>query len=295
MKLWLLYALIAQFLNATVVLLDKYLVTARIKKPLTYTFYVSILSITALFVLPFVEVNIPSPATVWYSLGFAATFICGLICLYSALRHSSASEVVPMVGGAAALATLVFALLLIGEELPPYFLGGSAFLIGGMVTLSHFRFSLTTLVYLVGGGAFFGFSGVLLKIVFTREAFWDAFFWTRMALVIVALMLFLIPIERVRVKTGLGRAKRGTFLLIIANKMLAGAAAFLTFLAIREASVSLVSALVGLQFAFLLLFAFLFTRKFPEYFHDTFHKREILHRISSVTLIVVGFILLALP
>ena len=141
----------------------------------------------------------------------------------------------------------------------------------------------------------FGLSSVFVKIIFTKTDFLDGFFWSRMANVAGALMLLAWPGNFRAIKDSVFGSSRSTKSLILANKALAGVAFLLILLAIKLGEVSLVNAMSGMQFVFLLLFAVLFTKKMPQFFSETVHRHDVLwHKFISTMFIVIGFFLLFL-
>ena len=87
----------------------------------------------------------------------------------------------------------------------------------------------------------------------------------------------------------------GTKTAVVVNKVIAGFAFLLILYAIKLGDVSVVNALTGVQFAFLLLFAILFSKRFPEYFYESVHHHHaILRKLVATVLIMVGLFLLFL-
>src|SRR3989344_4855381 len=112
---WIYLVLLAQFINAAVVLLDKFLLTSKsIARPLVYVFYVSMLSGVAFLLLPFrlifpyQLVFWPTGPVIWLSLTIGIAFTLSIFFLYHALASADASDVAPVVGAVSALATLLF-------------------------------------------------------------------------------------------------------------------------------------------------------------------------------------------
>ena len=303
MSTWLLFVVIGQFLYAVVVLIDRFIVTKGVvSKPIVYTFYVSVLSAFALVAVPF-GVTIPNPITILLSLVAAVSYAASILMLYISLRNSNASEVVPVVGGVAAISAFISSAFLLDETLPNHFLAGFTILVIGMLLISHFKFTIKSLFFLTGSGIFFGLSTVVTKLLLQNETFINGFFWSRMANVIVALSLLLIPSALAAIKHDLFKkphhhthAKTGRktnkLVLIIGNKVLAGMGFLCILIALKSGNATLVNALSATQYIFLLIFALFFARLMPEYFEEKVHKHEFLHKSLATGLIVIGFIVL---
>ncbi len=287
----LLFVVIAQFLNAVVAVLDKHIINNS--KPVVYAFYVSILSGVALIMVPFGLVSIPDPIIIYLSLGAGACYLASILFLYDSLKISLPSEVIPVVGAVSAVSTFGFSYWILGVLLPDDFLLAFTLLILGMLFISHFEFTKKSFVYVVLSGVFFGASTVIIKKIFTLDdSFANGFFWSRMANVALAPLLLLWPNNlRAIIRDFHKSPAKGKF-VILNNKLLAGLAFICILFAIKLGDVSLVNALSSLQYVFLLIFTLIFGRKMPGHFSKMRYKDEMIHKIFSTLLIILGFIVL---
>ena len=293
---WLYLALIAQLLNAAVILADKYLVTSKaISKPVVYAFYVGLLSGVVVLTAPFGVIFPPRLEIIGLSFLIALSYIFSILFLYKSLAASDASDVAPVSGALAAISTLVFSFVFLNHDLSRNFLTGFILLVGGTLLMSFFRFKKWSALHAVLAGVLFGLSSVFVKILFNTTSFIDGFFWSRMANVAGALMLLLWPANLRAIVQNIKSSTRGTKLLVMGNKGLAGTAFLLILLAISLGDVSIVNALAGAQFLFLLLFALIFTKKFPGYFFETVYRRHIIiQKLAGIILISAGLVFLFL-
>jgi drug/metabolite transporter (DMT)-like permease len=314
MSLWLILVIVAQVLLAVVALIDKYIVSSDtvVLRPFTYTFWISILSSGSALVflfswisLPVEGIHIPSLANVekltliTFTLALAAgyTFFTALLSMFTALKYSDASDVVPVVGAVNALATFFLGYYFFETSLPQNFLFGMLLLVLGTVFTSRMRFSRQTTLSTLHAGVMFGLHYVVLKELFTLTNFDTGFFWSRMAIVAIALSMLLIPYyyEKVMIRTQRAKQRDGTFL--IGNKLLGGLASILMLMAVDLVDKSLVSipqALGGLQYLFLLTFSACCGRYISKDWGENVTKRDIIQKTISIPLIVIGFFLLFL-
>ncbi len=298
---WVLFIVIGQFLYAISVLIDRFIVTKKVvSKPIVYAFYVNFLSIFAIGALPF-GVTIPSAWTLFLSLIAAVSYTASIFLLYESLQNSNTSEVVPVIGGVSAISAFLLSYTLLGAVLPGHFIAGFIILTIGMLLISHFRFTARSFVFLAGSGFFFGLSTVLIKMLFATTSLIDGFFWSRMANVLIALLLLLIPTvykavhhDHTRHKTPQGRQNGPSkkALLILGNKIIGGLGFIFVLLAIKEGNAAIINALTATQYIFLLIFALFFGKLLPEYFEEKIHKHEFLHKSLATALIVLGFFVL---
>ena len=289
MSLWIVLAVLSQLLNAGIVLVDKYVLArgSKIGEPVAYAFYVSILSGVVLVMVPFGVVGIPSAWLLFMSFVGSISFVIAILHLYRALKSGHASDAVPVSGASSALATAFLASVFLAEDLPRAFIPAFFLMVIGTFMIGRFRLSWKALGSIVFAGIFFGVSAISIKLVFMEGTFFDAFFWSRMTNVVVALMLLLVPENRRLIFHGYRGASGGMKSLIVMNKAIGGVASYLFLIAISLGSVSMVQAMSGLQFAFLLVFAYIGSFWFPVFKHEI-HPEQFKHQIFGVICIGAG-------
>ncbi len=309
MSLWLILVVVAQFLNAIVALVDKFIVTSPkvTLRPFTYAFYMSVLSAASILVFLFEWIPIPvdglaipsldnvmrpTPLVLALALVAGFSFFTALLSLFTALKTSDASDVVPVVGGINTATTFVLGWWLLGTRLSPTFFLGLALLVMGTVLVSRFRFSWRTSLAVLHAGILFGVHYIAVKWLFTVTHFDNGFFWSRMAIAGVALSLLLVPeyFEKVFAHTKKARRTDGAWLL--GNKLLAGLVSIILLKAVEHGDVALVQALGGLQYVFLLMISIFFGHKLAFDCGENCTLRDILQKLIAIPIIVLGFLLL---
>lgn len=294
MTLWIALAALAQLVSAGTVFIDRYVLVTRehIGKPVAYAFYISMLSGFVLVLVPAGLVSIPSIPVLELSLAASVSFIASILLLYRALKEGHASDVMPVIGSAAALTTALLAHYLLHEDLPHAFIPAFFLMVGGMLFISRYRLTHRQKALVIFSGIFFGLTAFLTKLIFLETTFIDGFFWSRMTNVVGALFLLTLPRNRKAIFSGYKGSSSGTKWLVVANKTLGGIAGVLTLLAISLGSVSLVQALAGLQFVFLVAFAYLFANQFPAILHGEMRGKGAMHKLVGVACIVAGLFVL---
>jgi uncharacterized membrane protein len=289
MSTWIGLAIIAQLFLAVVTFIDRYVLThgKGIGKPIAYAFYVSLLSGFVIVLVPFGVVSIPSLLVIKVSLVAAAAFIFSLYFLYTALKEGHASDVMPVAAAVSAITSFALASQWLNEHLPPYFLIAALLFIVGTILISRFRLTKRQFAFVIAAGFLFGCTAFLNKIIFEHTSFLDGFFWSRMANVACALALLALPVIRAQIFHGVKQSSHGTKWLVVGNKTLAGIASVLTLFAISSGSVSVVNAMSGLQFAFLLVLALLFASRFPHLRGEIGHK-GFAQKMWGIGIIVLG-------
>ncbi len=296
---WFFLALTAYFLGAVVGLLDKFLLKQRATtQPVVYSFYIGILSGFSLVLAP-LGLTWPGPNFVLAALLAGVILFFGIWAYFKALDINETSRVFTLSGGFTPVLVLILAAIFLGERLAPtqifsFFLlvlGGVLIYwkVGRMrkIPVSGSRFIILSViasaVYLI-----------LLKHLYSLGGFIDGFVWTRLGIFLGALILLISATNRRLILSG-GRQSKDTFSLLLAgDKLLDGAAAVLANLAIASSSVTLVNAMQGTQYAFLLILIFIFSKRYPFIFEEKMSRPIIIQKILDVFLIAAGLFILFL-
>jgi drug/metabolite transporter (DMT)-like permease len=307
---WILLAVGAQFINAFVALVDKHIVSDEktLPRPFVYAFYTCLISgvwIVVYFIgfLPFVSEalhiptfeNVTKPTLEVVALSFLAayTFFTALVAMFTALRDYDASDVVPVIGSVSALASFGLGYYFFNTTLSHNFMLGIVLLSVGTFLVSRLRFPFSTAMVALYSGIFFALHYITLKGLFESTSFDNGFFWSRIAFVFFALTLLMIPTYFERVKEQTKTTTKGTAILVIVNKLLAGVSTILILKATDLGDVAVVQALGGLQFVFILLLGILFSM-WPTKLNigETYRHDTILKKAVFVAVITIGFLVL---
>lgn len=290
---WLIIVLVSYFILAISSIVDKFFLSKVFTHSLVYVIWVSLMSLVV-FVL--------APSTQWIgwywlmvSLMTGAIFTLSLHLLYTALQRGEASRVVPLIGGAMPVIVFLVSWTFNLEDFTPKKIIAFVCLLLGSVLMTIMpgpKNKLTRIkgaYWALGGSLSFAIFFLLTQYIFDHQSFIDGLVWPRVgtALVIVILMLFknnrhllLVRFRTLHIKMRLG---------IISNQALA-AAGFLgqNYAIDMGGSLSLITALQGIQYVFILLFAAILTWKFPHMIKEIISQKIIIQKIIALLLIVVG-------
>lgn len=297
---WILFALAAHLGNALVFVVDKSLLGSQrgIGQPLQYAFYSALLAGAAIVLLPFAWIP-PSSFILSWSVLAGLARIGALLFFFSALKASEPSRVVPITGSVVPLFTLLLAVVVLGEALAGRQLLAVALLIIGGTVLASRLVSRQSLILAVSAGALFATNFVTMKFIFDgSDSFLSTFAYSR---VIEALLAFVILGPLVWLK-GLARGvdrkvgRRRVNLVIptffVGNKTLAAGAFLLQNYAISLGSVTVVNALQGTQYFFVLLLAVMISRWWPKLFEEELRRVTMAQKVAGITLVSIGLALL---
>lgn len=288
--LWLYLALIAYFINSIVFVIDKYLLAGHIPKYHAYAFGVSILSLSAVFLIPF-GVSWPGLFYFYLSIFSGGAFFVGLMFLYKSIKESDVSVAATQTGTMGAVFTYIFSIVILKETLPLLNVFAFLFLILGIFLLGKIEKHI--FISAVLAGLFFGISYVLLKLLFNETSFVNGLFWTRMGFVGCAFLSLISDHVRTEVKYSLHHAPNKSKFLFVFNKVLAGVGFIILYFAINLGNVSLVNALLGFQFLFTFILVLFLRGRVPGVAENT-DKRVLANKLTGITSVLIGFLLLFL-
>jgi len=196
--IWLIISLVGYFLLAIAGLTDKILLKKSIPEPVVYAFYISLLSLIALLLIPF---GFEFPGFHLLLISFAAAFIftLALLLFFSLLKKEEASRVIPLVSGLSPVFVFILSRNFLGESLSlKQILAFIIILIGGLlISLEKGKkkeslFQKTFFLGLIASFLFAVFY-VLSKYVYLHHSFISGFIWIKIGGGLSALILFLIP------------------------------------------------------------------------------------------------------
>jgi drug/metabolite transporter (DMT)-like permease len=306
---WILLATAGQFLNALVAILDKYIVTDEniLPRPFVYAFYSCLITgfWVVIYLLGFIPglsdlgaptfKNVQSPTIQVVGMSFLAayTFFMALVSMYDGLKKADASDVMPVIGAVAAVSSFGMSFLFLGTQLTPNFIWGIALLTVGTLLVSQMHFTKTVILQTIHSGIFFALHYIAMKGLFLETSFDDGFFWSRISFVVFALSLLLVPSYFAKITQQTQKTTKKGGILVLTAKVFAGIAAFMLLKATDIGDVTVVQALDGLKYVFIIVISLMFGKFIPvaagENKHDT---QTIMRKVLYVLVISIGFVML---
>lgn len=324
--MYLFAAVLSYFLNAGVYIADKFLLSRRVHSSIVYAFYVGIWSIGNFILLAFAP-YLPSWHNLLLDIAAGILFLFTLVFWYKALHQSEATRVVPIVGALTPVFSFLFSYLFLGSGMSWHEVIASILLIiGGLLIsikrtpLHKVRQTLARCAEVAGhavdaikaearpasrlilnsviSAACFAAYYVFIKYIYshTGQPFIGAFVWSRLGSFIGVLAILLIPSWRTLIKSSETRVHRTPLqLMAFLGVRLAAAAAFLMLnWAVSLGNVSLINALQGAQYAFLLLIVIILSHKFPKIICEEIGEGVIVQKSIGVILVGIGLYLLVI-
>lgn len=307
MFLWLFLAIGAYFLLALNGISDKFLLTKAIKHPVAYAFYAGVTGpLTFLLSLlgllgSFLHVSFLTSEfnLKFLSLGNTAVAILGGVCFplalyfsYKAIQQTSISRILPIQGGLVPFFTLLLAYVILGERLTPNQMFAFIFLVAGAVLISfkkkHGEWHALAMGNAIISAFLFAVSLTLEKYVFNHVNFGSGLIWTRLGF-FVSSVSFLIPRRSRRyIFNAPKETSTGNKFVYLGTRISGGLSGLMQNYAIKIGSVTLVNALQGTQYAFLLIMASVLSVKFPKILKEDVSSQKLFQKIIAILLISFG-------
>lgn len=301
--LWLVIAIIAYFLMAVEVILNKFLLASKkVTHPAIYAFYSGILSQFVIFFTPFSFYLLPAYETV-ISFSGGIFFIYGILFLYFSIRENEAARVVTAIGAVIPIVTWLFSFLFLNEKLFPYqLMGVFTLVLGGLVISVDLRKESRKTFFpgfrsAIAAGFFLAASFTSFKYVYDQEDFLNVFIWTRFGLFIGSISLLLFwpkiiwkSLTRFKKPTKRDYHSGGMFVFV---KILGGGGSILLNYAISLGSVTIVNALVSLEYMVVFFLSLLFSHWLPEFFKERKTSPVLAQKVGAIIIIALGLFLVA--
>jgi drug/metabolite transporter (DMT)-like permease len=290
---WLLIVILAHLFYALVFIIDKYILSRPLPHPVVYAFYVGILSILILFLLPF-GFYFPTSLELVLVLLAGIVQVGGWIFLYKALNKGEVSRIVPFVGAFIAIFILILSRFFLEEHLAVQQIIAFGLLILGGLTISFKKTIFREPIFLaLFASLLFAVFWVITKYIFLDAPFTIGLIWLRTAVAIVALCLLIPKKNRELIFKKTEKLRSETIKYFFSARVLGVLAAFLLYWAVFLGSVTLAHSLQGLQYIFILILAFIFFKKIPK-LQEQFSKEIIIRKIIAIILIGIGLIFLVI-
>lgn len=322
--MYIIVAISSYLLNAGVYVADKFLLSKKVHSSIVYAFYVGMWSIGNFVLLAF-DPFVPDWWQLAYDVSAGLLFLFTLVFWYKALHQSEATRVVPVVGALIPIFSFIFSFLFLGTKLSLQEVVAFVLLISGgiLISVKQTRFYMirefSERVKNVGGNLFGEFGAslrptsrllinstisaacfaayyVFIKYIYssTEQPFIGAFVWSRLGSFIGVLTILVIPPWRRLIRSSENSVHRTPKQLafFLAVRLAAAIAFILLNWAVALGNVSLINALQGTQYVFLLFIVIILARKFPHVIEEEIGRGVMVQKMIGVILVSLGLYLL---
>ncbi len=271
------------------------MVSKVVRQPVAYAFYTAMTGPFSLLLFPF-----GAKLLNWKDFSIALLsgifFVGAVFYSYSAISKSSVSRVIPIVGGFVPLFSFLFAFIILGERLTYLQTLGFFFLVGGAVMISFRKengvWTSKALAFAIVSAACFALSSVLAKYIFDHSNFISGMIWTRVGFILPVPFILLFKSNREAIFKAPKEAGVKNVALYYSSRATGSIGGFLQNYAVSLGSVSVVNALQGLQFVFLLVLTSFLSLYFPKVLKEQITSETITLKLTAIALISCGLFLL---
>jgi uncharacterized membrane protein len=293
-------SILAYALNGGAAIIDKILINSKIQSPYVYVFYISVMGLFAILLIPFgIQLSI-YPAILSIISGIVANL--ALLAYFAALKNGEASVVTPIIGSLNPLFSLILGSLFLGQLISP--IQSVAFfllILGSVILTASLWVDKVTLnrqlLLMISAGFLFALSYVLIREAFLLSNFVSGLVISRVAGGLFVLPLLLIPRTRLEIlanKATKHHFANTTSLLLFSGQAMGGIAVFLMTFATSLVNPALVNSLFGVQYLTILIVAlFLAHEHKKKLLDEDLTKNVLIQKIMGALILSVGVFLLS--
>jgi uncharacterized membrane protein len=279
---------------AFVDILDKFLLTKRKLKPLSYAFFTLITGAVLLVIWPFVYQALPQKF-IWLNLFSGAYFGLVIYVYFKTLSYGEVSRVVPVVFGLVPVFDLIFSFFFNHKPLIPHELAALCLLVPGALLMAYYHEKKFF--------NHFGLKVLAAMLISSYNWFWqygaqvgssiNNLMWNRLGAAAIMLLVLAVPQARKNIFSvdKVPNQQRTSFIFII--KQAVGGLNFIFlsyFLAIGK--VPIIDGLSAFRYVFLSVFALFLSFRYKRVLSETIDRNTIKLKIVSVVLIFFGTLVL---
>lgn len=303
MRWWLILSILGYATKAVPTIVDKALLhTKSVRHPGTYAVAVSAIGGLVLLLAPF-ALTWPTWHVAVYALASGVTFTAATYFFFSALQYADASRITPFIGAGISLTTAALAYVTLGERLSLHQVAAFGLLVAGSVLVArggaHGRGLTPRAVrQALLAAAMFATSLVLGKAAFDRmpDAFLSAIIWMRIGSLGAGLaMLATMPKLWHELRgTATGAVPKQAKWAFLGGQASGAISGLLIYGAIALGTPTLVNAMQGLEYLFVLIFSVVLMRLHPKLTGERLSRSSLPGLLAAVALIGAGLLLLSL-
>ena len=297
--MYILIAVIGYLFLAITNIFDKFILTKAVSRPIVFAFYSTIFVLPIFLLVPF-SGYIVNYFDLFVALIAGFAFGLALWAMYIGFQKSEVSHSGPLVGATTPFFVLILSLVFLDEKLEWIQILGIFILIGGSLLISMEKSRGHNgwhrgMLWIMLAGLLYAISHVASKYIYDLYGFYIGLVWTRGFMGLFGLLLLFSPQiwkkEKPKSKNNKLKNKKSQFLLVMFTRIFAIVAVLLIQYGIAVGSVTIVNALAGIQFAFLIALVAILTKFLPKFFKEKFVRGELRNELLAVLIIAVGLAL----
>ena len=292
---WLLVIILSYLFFGLSSLGDK-LVLNNSNNPKLYVFYVGILNLIVILLIPFFGLYLPNSENFFWIILTSFSFIAGLYFLYYTVNKFEVSKVIPIVGAIQPILVLLLSWFLLGYGIINFnnLIAFLILLIGSVIISFEEKIKFTGLLLKLSLIASFLMALVFVftKFVFLNQSFVNGIIWIGIFNFLFGSIYFFDKSVRKEffVKKN-NNYKNKTIYLVLFAQLTGGLAGILQNFAIYLApasSLAILNALRGVQYVFLFIIILIFSKFLPNILKEEISRKLVIQKTTAIILIVIG-------
>ncbi|MFH0791614.1 MAG: hypothetical protein V1905_00110 [bacterium] len=308
--IWLILTIVSYMLFGVTAVIDKFLLTKTVASPKKYAFIVGILGTLVFPLIILVDTSGLTIFQITTSLTAGILFIPTLVVFYEALKRYEASRVMPIYGGLTPIFILIIIFIIFGDKniLNLREVMALVLLIAGSIIVTYSKNKFTSSIFILPtlAALMMAIVSVITKVAYEGQSLISAIALMRAGSLTGSLFLifdkeirdfviqfFRKPFGALRVEN---KINKGIMIFLI-NQGLVVVASLMQNIAVYFSEmkyVAIISAMAGVQYAFILIITIFLSRYFPQIMKEDINKKTLIVKIFSISLIIGGLALLAL-
>jgi uncharacterized membrane protein len=281
---------------AFVDILDKFLLTRRKIKPLSYTFYTVVTGALLLLIWPFVYEVLPT-RSIFLNLLSGAYFSAALYVFFKTLSFGEVSRVVPFIFGLVpGFDVLLSAIFGVSPILPKQF-AALALLIPGAMLIAYFpsKFFSRHLGWKILAAFLFSSYNLLWHYGAQIGSSLNNLMWNRLSAAAVLVLLLIVPAIRKTIFTvSHVPKKKHTSILFLIKQAVGGLNFILLSHLYTVGTVAVIDALAGFRYSFVFLFSLFLGSKYKKILAEDVNRKIVLQKALGIAAIFIGTLILLL-
>lgn len=294
-------SIFAYALSGGAVLIDKILLKKSLPNPIAYTFYLTLLGMLTVVLIPFFEMNLTQKGLL-IAVCAGITGVISFLAFFQSLKTTEASVVGPVVGALNPFFSLIIGAVIFNQLLTVnQHIAFFVILAGGLIitwnNISSAKLNSIKPIFWMGLSGFaFAISYVLLKEAFLASNFITGLIISRLSAGGFVLLFLVFPQTRKKIfekKAAGSYSNTKIFLLVFLGQSMGAVAGLLLIFAISLNNPALVNSFFGIQYLVILAASLLLYKKHPHLLNERLSKSVIVQKIIGAFVMSIGLYLLA--
>ena len=291
--IWAILAILCAFIWATTNIIDKFVVTKWIRKPLAPLIVFSVIGfLSGIGVYVFQGFSHLSAINIFLAMLSGGLLIPILALYFKAVKIEEISKLVPFFY-LSPVFTVVIAGLLLGEIFTPLKYLGIFLIVFGSIFISSGELKLKigkAFLFMILSAFLLSITGILTKYVLGFADYWTIFGWDRIGSFMASLPLFYFFLPEIVFSVKKYGKKVVGF--ISASELLNLLATLLFTVALSSGFVTLATALTSTQAFFVLMLATLLTIFYPKIIREKVNRKILVVKLSAIVMMFAGVFLI---